>query len=133
MREDAESFKTERARQELLRKKADLIGRRTSAGELALEHFPDAMDQVVSAVQRDVAVDLVNRNALLISQIDRALRRLAAGEYGLCTECDEPIAAKRLRAIPWAALCLSCQEKADFAAAAANGSPGEISQLMDAI
>ena len=44
--------------------------------------------------------------------VDEALDRLDAGDYGICLECDEPIAEKRLRALPWARYCVTCQENA---------------------
>lgn len=40
--------------------------------------------------------------------LDRALDRLAAGTYGVCTSCGRPIGAGRLAARPAAALCISC-------------------------
>ena len=43
--------------------------------------------------------------------IDEALDRLNAGEYGVCLSCEEPIATKRLRALPWARFCVACQER----------------------
>ncbi len=45
-----------------------------------------------------------------IKAIDAALERLKRGEYGICEECDEPISAKRLTAVPWTRYCLHCQE-----------------------
>ena len=39
--------------------------------------------------------------------------------YGVCPECEEPISAKRLDAVPWARYCVSCQEK--IAARIADG------------
>ncbi|MFN3225337.1 MAG: TraR/DksA family transcriptional regulator [Hyphomicrobiales bacterium] len=44
-----------------------------------------------------------------IVKIDAALRRLNDGDYGYCTNCDEPIAPKRLDADPTASLCIACQ------------------------
>jgi DnaK suppressor protein len=44
-----------------------------------------------------------------IVKIDAALRRLDDGDYGYCTNCDEPIAPKRLDADPTASLCIACQ------------------------
>jgi RNA polymerase-binding transcription factor DksA len=41
------------------------------------------------------------------------LRRMQEGTYGVCIACEEPISAKRLQAVPWAELCLGCQERAD--------------------
>ena len=42
-----------------------------------------------------------------------ALERIAEGAYGTCLECDEEISHKRLHAMPWATLCIACQERAD--------------------
>jgi len=44
--------------------------------------------------------------------IEEALDRLDAGDYGTCLSCEEPIAPKRLRAVPWARYCIACQESA---------------------
>jgi len=47
--------------------------------------------------------------------IDRALRKLAEapGDYGMCEECDEPIAPRRLELMPYATLCTECQSARD--------------------
>jgi DnaK suppressor protein len=42
--------------------------------------------------------------------VEEALRRLEGGEFGTCQNCGEPIASKRLRALPWAKFCLICQD-----------------------
>ncbi len=43
--------------------------------------------------------------------IDLALQRLEIRQYGICQECGEPISLKRLLAIPWATLCIACQDR----------------------
>jgi len=48
-----------------------------------------------------------------LAQIDRALARLDAGTYGSCERCGRPIAEERLRARPWATLCIDDQRLAD--------------------
>ena len=45
--------------------------------------------------------------------IDAALERLDEGEFGLCTECEEPIPRRRLNIVPWAAYCVPCQDRID--------------------
>jgi len=45
------------------------------------------------------------------TQVERALRRLEEGEYGLCAECDEDIGLARLKARPETAFCINCQNK----------------------
>jgi DnaK suppressor protein len=41
----------------------------------------------------------------------RALTRIELGTFGRCLECGEEISPKRLNAVPWASLCVSCQEQ----------------------
>lgn len=43
-----------------------------------------------------------------LTRIDEALRRLDAGRYGACAGCGREIAARRLRALPFAVRCLPC-------------------------
>lgn len=43
--------------------------------------------------------------------VRRAIRRIDAGEYGRCLGCEAEIAPARLEAIPWAALCVDCQQE----------------------
>jgi DnaK suppressor protein len=66
----------------------------------------------------------LNRNTIdmkLLREISDALVRIDQGAYGVCLECEEPISAKRLEALPWARYCVSCQER--LAARAALGEP----------
>jgi DnaK suppressor protein len=46
-----------------------------------------------------------------VAQIDAALVRLRAGQYGLCAACGETIPLERLRAVPFATLCVPCQSE----------------------
>ena len=48
-----------------------------------------------------------------LTQIDRALAKLDDGTYGTCERCGKPIAEERLRARPWATLCIDDQRLAD--------------------
>jgi DnaK suppressor protein len=48
-----------------------------------------------------------------LAQIDRALARLNEGTYGICERCGKPIGEERLRARPWATLCIDDQRLAD--------------------
>jgi DnaK suppressor protein len=55
-----------------------------------------------------------NRSGIL-GRVVAALARLDADPemFGLCTECEEPIAPKRLELMPYAELCTECQQSAD--------------------
>ena len=43
-----------------------------------------------------------------VAEIDAALARIDSGEYGLCTDCGNPIEPKRLAAVPFTLLCTEC-------------------------
>lgn len=46
-----------------------------------------------------------------ISGIERALKRLKKGAYGVCERCGKPIEAKRLEIMPTAILCVTCERE----------------------
>jgi DnaK suppressor protein len=48
-----------------------------------------------------------------LAQIERALAKLDEGTYGTCERCGKPIGQERLRARPWATLCIDDQRLAD--------------------
>lgn len=52
-----------------------------------------------------------------LAQVRAALRRLDAGEYGLCQSCGEPIELGRLQALPYASRCMRCQSASEQAGA----------------
>ncbi|MGH9582015.1 MAG: TraR/DksA family transcriptional regulator [Bryobacteraceae bacterium] len=64
---------------------------------------PLLYEQFVSILQNDLAYGK-------LKAIETALRRLENGEYAVCQECGDCISEKRLRAVPWAAYCLDCQD-----------------------
>jgi DnaK suppressor protein len=56
----------------------------------------------------------LNRNTIdtkLLREISGALHRIETAQYGECMQCEEPISAKRLDAVPWARYCVTCQEE----------------------
>ncbi len=48
---------------------------------------------------------------LRLADINKALRKIETGEYGICENCHEPIDPKRIEIMPEAKLCLECQKK----------------------
>ena len=68
----------------------------------------------MDALQRQaVDQETARRRANELSRVNAALQRIEKDEYGWCTACDEPIAARRLENDPSAALCIACARKAD--------------------
>ncbi len=61
--------------------------------------------------QNDEVLDgLHEEESIQIVAIHAALKRIDEGTYGTCVACDEPIAAKRLEALPYTTLCIECAE-----------------------
>jgi len=92
---------------------AMLRGRRRAMeeGPAAWAMSPDLMDVVQEAQTERVAQVTREKNRQMVAQVDEALRRLAVGRYGICTDCGQSIPTTRLRALPFAVRCLGCQER----------------------
>ena len=67
-------------------------------------------DQAQITHDEFVSLHLNSIDYLQLRLVDEALDRLSSGDYGTCMACEEPIPAKRLRALPWARYCIACQE-----------------------
>jgi DnaK suppressor protein len=80
---------------------------------LTIENSADMLDTIRMATDRDVLVQRLNLNARVLLSVREAIARLDSGEYGTCEDCDEAIARRRLDAIPWATVCVKCQEIRD--------------------
>jgi len=98
----------EQRRQEL---NGDVNGRvrdvRTRARDA--HDLTDIDDGADGDIQEDIDLVLIQIKAETVGRIDAALRRLEAGVYGDCSQCDAPIAAERLRAMPFAVRCTECE------------------------
>lgn len=70
----------------------------------------DSADRAVRYGPEDVEFGLIQLKSETLNKIKEALIRLEQGEYGNCFECGEEIAEKRLRALPFALRCKSCEE-----------------------
>ena len=84
----------------------------------AIETSADTLDQIQHAVERELALGTLARESAFLRDARAALRRLDRGIFGICLDCEEDISLKRLTAVPWAARCIACQERADGEGAA---------------
>ena len=73
----------------------------------------DAEEQSVDEFVQEVDLALMQMKSDTLKKIDAAILRLEDGSYGRCDECEQEIAAARLRALPFAVLCRDCQEQAE--------------------
>jgi len=88
--------------------------------EIVLETSADTIDQIGNATNRDLAASQLELRSSRLRELRSALGRLQVRIYGVCLECESEIGVKRLRAVPWARYCISCQELADLSWSKAN-------------
>mgnify|MGYP000885761827 CR=1 FL=1 len=91
--------------------RAELARELRQRSGIEVEQNADPMDQILSLIDREFRLAYLQRSAERYRAITKALERIEDGDYGICLDCEEKIAPKRLQAIPWAAYCVSCQEK----------------------
>jgi DnaK suppressor protein len=74
----------------------------------------DYIDYAVSSYDREFLLSLTELEQSQLNLVEEALKRISAGAFGLCVQCEKPIPVKRLEVQPWARYCLRCQELADL-------------------
>ena len=74
------------------------------------------------SLNEDREMNFATRSMLVerANKLTEALDRLRDGEYGVCAECGEPIAAARLRVMPEATACVRCQDRLERTALGAS-------------
>jgi DnaK suppressor protein len=92
---------------------SDLAKTRSAEEETTEESTQDIADKAVSSYTREFLYSLTDGERSTLLQIDDALERIDDGTYGLCINCGQPMAEKRLTAVPWAPYCIDCQELAE--------------------
>lgn len=84
-----------------------------ASDSIRIAQVADPLDMTQQASERELAVRMLDQESALVHRIRSAISRIDDGCYGICLRCEEEIAPKRLKAIPWAELCIHCQEDAD--------------------
>lgn len=73
----------------------------------------DEADRASDRIDGTLLSSLSEASSRRLTLIDNALERIKNGKYGICKLCGQEIAQGRLEAIPYAALCITCQTKVD--------------------
>jgi RNA polymerase-binding protein DksA len=71
----------------------------------------ESADAGTATFEREKELSIEQNVRDLIQKIDRALKRIEDGTYGICEVCGKPIGDERLRALPWARLCIEDQRR----------------------
>ncbi|MEO7888895.1 MAG: TraR/DksA family transcriptional regulator [Vicinamibacterales bacterium] len=101
---------------ELLRKRGEILAASTGTRPLpesadVNSRQGDLADQASGNNEVHIALKLKQTDAKILQAIEEALYRMDKGNYGVCRDCGDPIAAARLEAIPWTRVCIACKQK----------------------
>jgi DnaK suppressor protein len=102
-------------RQEVMKEINGLIGHRMSDEiQRRVDSAPDVGDQALLDTERVRDISIMELRNKMRQQIDEALAKLEEGTYGRCADCGAEITEKRLRAVPFARRCVTCQAKQEM-------------------
>jgi RNA polymerase-binding protein DksA len=87
-----------------------------AAGDLSTMPLHPA-DQATDTQEQDLSLVFMENENVQLQDIEEALERIREGRFGRCEECGHDIAFERLRAIPYAPLCVECQRRQEEEAA----------------
>ena len=83
---------------------------RDAAGDLSAYSLHMA-DMATDNYDREFALNLADNEQKVIHRIDEAIEKIDANTFGVCEACGKKIAKARLKVVPYAELCVPCQEK----------------------
>jgi len=97
----------------LLKKRDELLhSMRGEPDALAIKQTPDEVEFAVKTAEQDVSAVTADLRSQMLREVESAIGRVNRGSYGVCESCGEEISQARLKAIPWARCCVTCQELA---------------------
>jgi RNA polymerase-binding protein DksA len=68
-------------------------------------------DVATDTYDREFSLGLASNEQKALYELDDALKRIEEGTFGICEECKSIMTKTRLKAVPYARLCVKCQEK----------------------
>jgi DnaK suppressor protein len=108
--------------EEKQRQLVDEVGKTVQYGkDTEDDSIKDLGDQASSAYNREFQFELGNGDRRLLKEVVSALQKIEGGSFGDCERCGEPIADKRLDALPFARYCIDCQRAIEQEARMAAG------------
>jgi RNA polymerase-binding transcription factor DksA len=108
--DQAEARRTLEDHRERLRREIGEQGIDPDNADFVAELEHGFADGAHTAAERGQAITIVRELRVSLVDVERALRKVEHGTYGVCERCGEPIADDRLEAIPEARLCIRCKQ-----------------------
>ena len=104
--------KQEQVSESIRQKQKDTLKKspRDASGDLSGYTFHMA-DMATDNFDTEFSLNLVSNEQDVLYEIEEAFKRIEEGTYGDCLECGKKINLQRLKAVPYTAYCVTCQEK----------------------
>jgi DnaK suppressor protein len=81
---------------------------RAAGQDVSVDHMADFG---TDNYEQEFTLGIVEQDVETLRDIHDALSRIQDGSFGLCEECLKPVARARLKALPYARLCVDCKMK----------------------
>ncbi|PIP89496.1 MAG: hypothetical protein COW01_03290 [Bdellovibrionales bacterium CG12_big_fil_rev_8_21_14_0_65_38_15] len=100
----------------LMSEKENILNDRKDVENYSLDknELADPLDEASVNIQTSQELRFRNRKMFYLKKINKALRKVEEGIYGLCQDCDVEIGFERLMARPTADLCIGCKEESEM-------------------
>lgn len=102
-------------RQLLEEELTDLLGKAEATVwelmETSSDNESDPLDRATQELSQNSVFRIRTRESQLINKIRQRLQAIETGTYGICEECEEPIAVERLMARPVTSYCIACKSR----------------------
>ena len=99
----------------LLQKQLDQLVRKSDGALGKLLHSiirsADPVDRAALELERNLAVHMIRRDKNLTMKIQKALRKIDDGTFGICEDCGQDIGIDRLKTRPITELCIECKRR----------------------
>jgi DnaK suppressor protein len=102
-----EERKTYTQQAENLKAEADQLAEDMEPGDIQFDEESGEGGTMNVERERDLALSAQALSA--VEEIDKALAKITDGSYGYCEQCGQPIPKARLKALPYASLCVACK------------------------
>jgi RNA polymerase-binding protein DksA len=83
------------------------------------------------AYESDFAFISMESEESLLRKIEEALQHIRDGSYGQCADCGDEISSERLEALPFANLCVKCQQEEERRHSGRRGEDGDGFGLLE--
>lgn len=100
------------AEKTLIDRKSELLSK--AHKELEIDTDGDDTDLIQGKIIANITSQINNRERNRLEKIEKALLKIKDGKFGICDDCEEMIADKRLEANPEFSVCISCAEQKEI-------------------